>query len=374
VKLLFCIKSMNEPGGGAERVLATVTFELAERGHDISLLTFDRPGGHSFYALNDRIRRIELGLGSTKRHATSAETARRLWALRRAVLAVKPDLVVGFMHSLFIPLGLSLLTTQIPVLASEHIVYTHYRHRTLQRLLLELVPYLTTKMTCVSEQVRQSYPPRLQRHLVVIPNPVICSDEQMGKKEDATERKILLTIGRLAEQKGHATLIEAFAQISDCVPDWDLRIVGEGELREKLQSQVSALDLEQRVMLLGHTKHVEREYAQAQLFVIPSHYESFSLVTAEAIASGLPAVGFADCLGVNKLIVHDHNGLLACPGSKRSTPLAHTLKAVMSNADLRGRLAQNCGQVPREYDLRTVVDRWEEVIALAFDKTQAPRP
>ncbi len=56
MKLLFCIKRMNGAVGGAERVLAQITAGLADRGHDVTLVTFDPPAGTSFYPLHARVR------------------------------------------------------------------------------------------------------------------------------------------------------------------------------------------------------------------------------------------------------------------------------------------------------------------------------
>jgi hypothetical protein len=47
VKILFCIKALNNPGGGAERVLAEISGGLTKLGHQVAVLTFDPPGGES---------------------------------------------------------------------------------------------------------------------------------------------------------------------------------------------------------------------------------------------------------------------------------------------------------------------------------------
>ena len=57
MKILFAIKSMDGVGGGAERVLADVTSGLAELGHCVLILTYDRPNGKSFYPLDSSIDR-----------------------------------------------------------------------------------------------------------------------------------------------------------------------------------------------------------------------------------------------------------------------------------------------------------------------------
>ena len=105
---------------------------------------------------------------------------------------------------------------------------------------------------------------------------------------------MILSVGRLVEFKDHKTLIQAFAKISAEFPDWRVRIVGDGHLKGSLESLVAELNVKGRVLFIEPTKHIEREYANAELFVIPSYFEGYGLVTAEALSAGLPCIGFAN--------------------------------------------------------------------------------
>lgn len=362
MKLLFCIKAMNNPGGGAEKVLAQVTEGLLHRGHDIAILSYDLPGGQSFYPLNSKIIRIEIGIGSTTERAAFFVTIKRIAALRSKVLEYDPDVVIGFMHSMFIPLGFSLLGTFKPLVASEHIVPEHYRSRPLEALLLSFTPFLAKKITCVTEQVKESYPYFLQRNMVSVANPLCVN---VHKKAYATglpgERKILLTVGRLEPQKDHETLIESFAMIAKDLPSWNLRIAGDGALRQKLEKLVSQKGLSARVSFAGTVKNIDREYLSAQLFVQPSRYESFGLTTAEALAYGLPAIGFDDCQGTNQLIQPGINGELANGRGNRPVNLAEKLKKIMADDGLRACLS-SAADVPDEWRLGNVVLHWERLL------------
>jgi len=66
-------------------------------------------------------------------------------------------------------------------------------------------------------------------------------------------------------------------------------------LREKLEASVEALGLDGRIQMPGAISDISSEHACAQPYVISSLYESQGLATAEALAHGLPAIGFADC-------------------------------------------------------------------------------
>jgi glycosyltransferase involved in cell wall biosynthesis len=363
MKLLICTKTMNCAGGGAERVLAEVASGLATRGHDVTILSFDQPRGSSFYPLQKSIRRIDLALGSTTRPSGLLDSIARMRALRSKILRLAPDVAIGFMHSMFVPLSLSMLGTNVPLIASEHTVYDHYRHRPLQKTLLRLSSRLAVRITCTSQQALLSYPRRIQRKMVVVRNPVrVDTASRADALGSERARKILLSVGRLEIEKDHAVLIDAFSRIAERVPDWDLRIVGEGALREQLEAQISALGLANRVQLPGSTSEISKEYLSAQLFVVPSRYESFGLATAEALAYGLCVVGFADCPGTNQLVHGGKNGILADGSRGRAASLAAVLHSLMTNDRLRARLSGKSHDILDDFSLEHVLDCWERLI------------
>lgn len=360
---IFTIKALGRSGGGAERVLVDVANGLVARGHKIGIITYDHPDQKSFYQLDPNINWVRLGIGQTDRPASASETLARMVALRRTVSSMKPNVVVGFMHSMFIPLGLSLLGTRIPVIASEHIAPAHYDTRPLQKALVRLTPWLTRCMTVVSDQLLAQYPRKRRDKIKVIPNPVSLAVTRRANVAGVPgARKALLSVGRLSAQKDYAVLVSAFALIANDLPDWDLRIVGDGELRPELEAQVDNLNLNSRVFLPGATADVSSEYAAAQLFVLPSLYESLGLVLIEAFAHGLPAVGFADCPGVNELIKSGRNGTLVS-GPDRKASLAHGLKTLMENAALREEMAPSADSIPAEHEFNNVITRWEHLLA-----------
>jgi len=360
LNLLFVIKTLDSRGGGAERVLADVSSELVQRGHRLTILSFDSPGSSDFYPVDPRIERVKVGIGSAKDRSRLTETAARILALRKETRKLQPDVAIGFMHSGYIPLALALLGTGVPLIASEHIDYSHYRTVPFQGLTIRTVSSRFTSMTAITERVRLGFPAALRRKMVVIPNPVTAALERRADPIGG-RNKVLLSVGRLFDQKDHRTLIAAFAALASRHPQWRLRIVGEGELRADLEKQVEELGLESRIELPGVITGISAEYIGAQLFVLPSKYESFGLATAEALAHGLPAVGFADCPGTNELIQHKVNGLLA-QGRNRVKALADALDTLMSSEELRESYGAAGPQSVRGFSIAAVSDRWESLL------------
>lgn len=361
MKLLFAIKGLNSVSGGAERVLADVASCLT-RKHSVSVLTYDRPGGQSLYPLDPAVRRVDLGIGETGRPARLLETLRRMRAVRRVVLAERPDVVVAFMHSMYLPLSVALAATKAAIVASEHSVAGLRRKRRLEYSVLYAVPLLVDTITVPSEQVRQTYPVWLRRHMTAMQNPVtLVGDKRADPVGPADGRKLILSVGRLVPEKDHQSLIEAFATLAPDFPDWDLRIIGEGELRAPLERQVMAHGLQDRIALPGSTAAISEEYTRAQIYVQSALYESFGLVVAEAQGYGLPVVGFADCLGVAERVQDGQNGLLVA-GKDRPQALAHGLRTLMMQPDLRKALGAKGPIAVQSYSLERVCAQWETLL------------
>jgi glycosyltransferase involved in cell wall biosynthesis len=104
----------------------------------------------------------------------------------------------------------------------------------------------------------------------------------------------LLSVGAITPRKGFDVLITALAMLDD--PNWRLTIAGALDRDAKtvaaLRSQIETQGLENRVTLAGTVVQatLARFYESADLFVLPSHYEGYGMVLAEAMASGLAIV------------------------------------------------------------------------------------
>ena len=191
-----------------------------------------------------------LAAHSTQKSNRYFKMVKSIREIRNSVRQLNPDVAVGFMHSMYLPLGASLLGTSIPVVASEHIVPEHYKSRPIQWAALNFTPFLVEKITCVSQQVKEAFGSFLNRKMVVVLNPVFLEgDDKADPSGHNKERKTLLTVGRLDKQKDQKVLINAFSQLALDFPDWDLKIIGEGDLRPQLEQQIKDLQMSNRVFL-----------------------------------------------------------------------------------------------------------------------------
>jgi glycosyltransferase involved in cell wall biosynthesis len=155
--------------------------------------------------------------------------------------------------------------------------------------------------------------------------------------------------------------MEAFARIAHAHPDWDLLIVGDGPEEATLRRLALDRGIAGRVRMETSTANISQTYAGSHLFVIPARWEGFSNALAEALAHGLPAVGFRGAPGVAQLIADGETGWLA-DGEDDANSLAKALDRAMAAGPERARLGANAVEAMAGYAPEAQFDRWANLI------------
>jgi glycosyltransferase involved in cell wall biosynthesis len=149
-------------------------------------------------------------------------------------------------------------------------------------------------------------PDRIQ----VIYNPIV-TPELKEKSEQPVEHRwfkegeppVILSVGRLTDQKAFDVLVRAFSLVRKNHPA-RLLILGEGENRPGLEVLIQQLGLEQDVALMGFVPNPYPYLAKASLFVLPSRWEGLPTVLVEALYLGAPIVA-TDCPGGSREILQN---------------------------------------------------------------------
>jgi len=175
----------------------------------------------------------------------------------------------------------------------------------------------------------------------------------------ADERRYLAMIARFHPVKDHAMLLRAFALVAATRNDVDLLLVGDGPLREKLETQVRDAGLTERVRFLGVRSDVPEILQAIDLFALTSVSEAASLTLLEAMASGLPVV--VTHVGGNPEIVRQGiDGLLVPRGGENA--LAAAFIKVLDDPELASRMGENGRRrVDEHYRLERTIDRYENL-------------
>ena len=146
---------------------------------------------------------------------------------------------------------------------------------------------------------------------------------------------IILTIGRMSREKGHADLLEALHLLRADVPPWRAVLVGDGPERERLVSLAARLGIADRVVFAGFRSDVQPFYSVAAVLALPSHSEGSSNVILEAMAARVPIA--ATAVGGNPEIVTDEETALLSRG-RDPEGLARSLTRLLTDPMLVTRL------------------------------------
>lgn len=138
------------------------------------------------------------------------------------------------------------------------------------------------------------------------------------------------TLSLLTAKKGHFDLLEAYAMTIPDYDDMELHIAGDGELRQDLENFCDEHNLRQKVKFIGSLppKDAPEFLKSLDLFILPSHYETFGVVLIEAMASGVPVLA-TDCGGPASIIKSKKLGELAPKKSPRT--LAQKIRDIRQN-------------------------------------------
>ena len=168
--------------------------------------------------------------------------------------------------------------------------------------------------------------------------------ERLGVDESA---RVVLAVGRLSREKGHADLVRALAALRGTHQNLNVRlvIVGEGPERGRVEAEARASGVLGRVFFEGHAGNVRPYYAAADVLALPSHSEGSPNVLLEAMAAGLPAAATA-VGGVPEIVTDEESALLVAPRDPRA--MAAALARLLTDAPLAGRLASNASALVAE--------------------------
>lgn len=154
----------------------------------------------------------------------------------------------------------------------------------------------------------------LTKKIVNIPNFIdikkinsLGSEIIVSEYDDIYKLPVIVSVGRLSQQKGQWHLIRAFKKVIEVLPEANLLLIGDGELRNILLQLSQDIGTEKNVHFLGWQTNPIKYMSKADLFVFPSLWEGFGLALVEAMACGIPVIS-TDCqAGPRDILAPDTN-------------------------------------------------------------------
>lgn len=326
-----------------QRVVSQLTRGMREAGDDV-VLTWGRP---SSALIEPTALRIDLpvhgrGIASATRAPAAALSFARVVV---ALAIVRPDVVnVHFPQS-----ELAVFRALRPIFRYRLVASVHGSDISTRR---GRPPGLFTRLLGSCEaiiavshelaEVAGDLVPIDGPEIMVVPN-ALDVDWWHPATDQSSEADVVLFVGRLmAGVKGVADLLEAFAHVVSTVPGIELRIVGDGSDRDRLEALAVRLGIDRVVTFLGTlpASGVRQELQRAALFVAPSRREGLPMALLEALACGTPII--ATSIPPHLDVLHGTGATLVRPSDPADLAdgLIRSLQAPADRERLRGTLRE----------------------------------
>jgi len=337
--------------GGIERASSNTANGLSELGAKVYFLSLFKK--EAFFKLNEGIEIIEpQGFNKTKLSLFKSI----LW-IRKEVKRVNPEHILVFNKFYGAITALALLGTKYPYFLSERsspLFVWRQPMRAINKFAFSIKPPKgVIAQTNIAAEYQRKYFKKTE--VIVIPNSV----REVQLFPEIKREKVILAVGRLNDYlKGFDLLIESFAKLKN--QDWELHIAGGDEEGEALKEQAERLGVINRIKFLGKVKEIDKCYAYAGMFVIPSRSEGFPNALAEAMTAGCCCIAFDFVAGPNEMITNGVDGILVPSGDTQK--LAEAIDDLIVKDDFRDVLAQKAIKTSQHFKKSTIISKIANVI------------
>jgi len=303
IKILMYIPTLK--GGGAERVFVNLANYFANNNIEVHLYVYNTGSYESL--LDDKVIFYKKDSKNT--------FLRRVWlsffGLMKCLKSTKPDYlfttldeanVIGYLAlKLTFNKQVKHIVRQANVLDTDKLnekgtkdkIFNYFNKISFKHSDLIIANSYDTLSS-----VKEKY--SINQKIIFIPNPFDFKGVEIENSNDnflfSNEKKYILLVGSLTDQKDHFTALKAFKKALEMNPNLQLIILGEGGLRKTLENKILQLDIAQQVHLLGFVNNPYFYYKNSSLFLLSSKYEGFGNVLVEALYFGIPIVS-TNCSG-----------------------------------------------------------------------------
>lgn len=382
MNILFANYEYPPLGGGGGVFTRTLARELADRGHNIYVVTTNAKLPTMEKDVNVLIRRVNCFRNTitwTPKLPMYIFPLASFQAMNTFVKKHDIDLINAHFA---IPSGISPAVIskikRVPLVtnimgADIHDPTKYNLQRPLLDLIVKKVLNSSELIICPSSDMKTRAEKLTRTPIDIIPYGIDYEKFASGIKKRSTKRKldvddrdlIVLTVARLIPRKSFDTSLRAIKKAKKIIGNLKYVIVGDGPEREKILKTVRELGLEDTVILTSRVPDTELPdyYAISDVFLMTSLHEAFGIVLLEAMASGMPVV-VSDIGGMKDIVANGRNGYL-CPVDD-VTAFAERIEFLLTN-QTENKKQGDFGKelVSKNYTYKKITDRYEEI----FDRT-----
>lgn len=365
--LIYKRNCLINTSGGAERAMCALASHFAAGENDVMMLTRDVSDGVPFYSLDERVELVkhDRPFGKLRRLCGKLPIGSKIRCFDRDAFIAKENRTVA---DAFNP---DVIVATSPACAKE-----------IMRGQNGLPPVVVTLHSCPdyffkNRRKSKEYVETLKKAAaVVVLQPSFVKDlqpyydgrtEVIGNAVDVGRisadygAKRIVCLARVEPDKGQYELIDAFCRIAGELPDWTVDLYGDithPDYEKKCVSLARRCGFDGQILFHGVTRDVPGVLAGASICAFPSKFEGFGMGLAEAMAAGLPAVGFKSARSVNELICNGENGFLG----EDVDDFAGKLKRLALDENLRRTMGRNADLSMRRFSPDGIWKKWDGLI------------
>lgn len=336
--------------GGAERVASILANYFDSQGYLVQYICVYRKDKE--YNLNANILVEYINTDKAGKINRLLERNKKVYRLLKKF---KPDRVISFVcHELLFSEIMG-----IPIIFSLRNDPTKIDSNRIMRYVRSIAYMKAKKIVFQTNGAKNFFNKKIRQKGIIIPNPV--DSENFPEWETCIHNKTFISACRLNKQKNLPMLIEAFEIVHASFPDYNLKIYGDGELREELEEIIRKRNLEECIKLMGHNSHIHEIMAESFAFVLSSDYEGLSNAMLEALCVGIPVI----CTdsppgGARDYIADGENGLLTPVGNSKE--LAQKMIMLITDKKMGYKFSLYSKKIKEQLKLSRIGKQWEEVI------------
>lgn len=349
-----------EVHGGKEVIIDELATALVERGHEVCLVT-KSTASHRYCELQDHLALTRYELPESI-NEVSANFIIEVTRFKRFVKTFRPDVIHLNTFSCpsrrLVDIAYSSTNSSFGVLLSLHDLpeLLSLIRVDPDAIAIRMISAVVVPSNYCRERLARS---KLKISVRLIPHGI-----QLFSRTTSDSKVKFLYSGRLVIEKGLTDLLRAWAQIEGNLPKTTLEILGDGPIRELLESQSRALGIEHRVTWYGHIPHsqVSNFLNKDQILIQPTLIpEAFGLAVLESMSVGSACI-VSDTGALPELIRDEVDGLVF--SARNIESLASAMLRLARDERLRIQLGKSAQKrVQGEFSSQTFISRYESLYA-----------
>lgn len=364
--------------GGVEMAISLLSNALCKRGYDVEILCTYNFGAPA-YQLDSKVKVTYLtnvlpnkeAFHTAMKHKNPFKILKeglyatrvlflKKYCLKKAIQSIRDGIIVSTRHED------TLLLSKYGQDNVLKIAQLHHDHHFSQKLFEDFkhrytnIDYFALLTDTLRDEISElMHPHNSKTKCVTIPNFL-----SFEKGQELTRKQNqVVAVGRLHTDKAFHRLIDIWAIVNKTHPEWTLKIIGDGPLKEELYTQVQSYGLTDTVIFTGPLNHdaVMDEMAASSIYAMTSISEAFPFVLLEAMYNYLPIVAYDIRVGPRALVKDQKTGYLIPDGD--AIAFANALCKLMDEPQIMTSFQKDAHHFVKSFSEESVVELWLSIFS-----------